>query len=990
MKKLIVLLAVLLVIGSTFDVSAQLVQWQSLDGPWFASAAVDISIGYRGNQRVIYVADSSAYSVLKSTNEGDNWMHLQIDRPFAVACIPDKPDTVYVARNDFSGIGMWKSTNGGTSFFSINQGFTNIAPRRIAISPHDEKTIYVGCFEYFPVPDATLFKTTNEGATWTPVPGRFQTHHPTVTSIVFHPSQPDSIWVGCWSNDPGVGGVYLTTDGGVTWQLRNNGIDNDYIGALVRDPSEPNTLYAGTLWFPSRIYKTTNGGENWSAQSFSTNNLIFGMAIDPRSPNPRIVYASTSNGVFKSVNDGTWTLSSNGLYDREAVSVAIDRQAPDAVYVGTFASMYRSSNGGENWIEKTRTIAKCRTTDLSLTGQNIFTVSANPLNPFQRAASLINGSFDYGSNWLVLLNNRLGVYWKAGFFGSAIASRSGVHLAGVSSPQQSEEMDILRSTDNGSTWNVVFALPAPIWQNRYVREIEFDPAVNNVVFAVTDWGVEASGNVIFRSSNAGASWTGTYQSNTQHAYTIEYDPQSGSPSQIILVGGEFGIIKSTNGGTSWISVGFGQTVFSLALNPTAPTVIYAGTASRIYKTTNGGATWSLLTNSPATKIGWLLLHPVTTSVVYAVAPDQQKVYRSTDDGATWSEYIGGLPQAAVHRVRLDIDNPNVVYAATDDGVYSIPHIWTGEIAANTTWRSGQTYLVEGKLNVPEGVTLTIQPGAVVQFDAGASLAVYGSLRAVGTANQPVRFELMGSARTPWYGIVLHKPTESTLSYCAISHAQYGVVASTFRVIQYPTITNCTITKCAVGIYLWGPLSHEQNYGIRSNRIEECDFGIVTNSNKYGSEPVLEDNVVRTSGKAGAWFARSSPVLLRNRFEHSRQEDILCTDGGNAQFGRNMRESEPGRNIVANNASVQLFAQYASPFLGLVDDEISCNLIAGGLNRVYHNSDAVGRVHATGSGTVVQADKNFWGYPVLDQWFIADHDAKIVRRCPLRDEETEEN
>jgi hypothetical protein len=63
--------------------------WQSLDGPWYASRPIDISIGYRGQLKVMYVADSTGNSLLSTTDEGSTWKHLSILNPTAVACLSD-------------------------------------------------------------------------------------------------------------------------------------------------------------------------------------------------------------------------------------------------------------------------------------------------------------------------------------------------------------------------------------------------------------------------------------------------------------------------------------------------------------------------------------------------------------------------------------------------------------------------------------------------------------------------------------------------------------------------------------------------------------------------------------------------------------------------------------------------------------------------------------------------------------------------------------
>ena len=75
----------LVVISFSSQAQTYVSTWHSLDGPWFASYACDIAVGSLANVKVMYVADSSANSLLKTTDEGTTWQHLIIDKPAAVA-----------------------------------------------------------------------------------------------------------------------------------------------------------------------------------------------------------------------------------------------------------------------------------------------------------------------------------------------------------------------------------------------------------------------------------------------------------------------------------------------------------------------------------------------------------------------------------------------------------------------------------------------------------------------------------------------------------------------------------------------------------------------------------------------------------------------------------------------------------------------------------------------------------------------------------------
>jgi YVTN family beta-propeller protein len=119
-------------------------------------------------------------------------------------------------------------------------------------------------------------------------------------------------------------------------------------------------------------------------------------------------------------------------------------------------------------------------------------------------------------------------------------------------------------------------------------------------------------------------------------------------------------------------------------------------------------------------------------------------------------------------------------AAPPDAPETRPLRVYGTIATDTVWtEAGSPYVVTDTLTVSEGVTLTIQPGVVVKFDAGKSLIVHGKLLAVGTPTQPILFtsNVTPTAST-WGEIRLEQWVyPSILRYCQIEYATRGLALS---------------------------------------------------------------------------------------------------------------------------------------------------------------------------------------------------------------------
>ncbi len=195
--------------------------------------------------------------VFKSTNGGASW------EPVNNGLVPDQdhrdvrgiamhaasPNTLYITGP--SGLGTYKTTDGGANWIQVDTalGFT------LAIDPAHLDTVYLGG------PFSRLDKSTDGGATWgdssTGITDFF------VEELVVDPSEPTTIYARTDGGAPDVG-VAKSTDGGANWAPMNTGLPTEAVGksvgALGLDPTETETLYAGT---PDGVFKTTDGGASW-------------------------------------------------------------------------------------------------------------------------------------------------------------------------------------------------------------------------------------------------------------------------------------------------------------------------------------------------------------------------------------------------------------------------------------------------------------------------------------------------------------------------------------------------------------------------------------------------------------------------------------------------------------------------------------------------------------------------------------------------------
>ena len=259
--------------------------------------------------------------------------------------------------------------------------------------PGPSKTVFVAAA------GGGIWKTTNNGTTWRPV---FDDKRViSMGMLAIAPSDTQQVWAGTGepnsrnSIEPG-GGIYKSTDGGITWTLK--GLEKtEAIGRIVVHPTNPNIVYVaalGATWKsnPERgVYKTTDGGNTWTLVKFVSDKAGFvDIVMSPRDPNTlfaaswerlRTPYSLKSGGpgsaLWKSTDAGvTWTeVKGGGFPDGVKGRIGLDIARSDANYVyalleGTAAGpnssytpsstprdngLWRSTDGGATWTKMNST-----------------------------------------------------------------------------------------------------------------------------------------------------------------------------------------------------------------------------------------------------------------------------------------------------------------------------------------------------------------------------------------------------------------------------------------------------------------------------------------------------------------------------------------------------------------------------------------------------------------------------------------------------------
>jgi photosystem II stability/assembly factor-like uncharacterized protein len=284
---------------------------------------------------------------------------------------PTNARIIYVGS---AGGGIWKSTDGGSSFTSIFDKYAQ-SIGVLAIDPKSpDQVIWVGTGETWTRNSVSvgdgLYKTIDGGTNWQKV--GFENSN-RISSIQINPNNTDEVYVGVlgplWG-DSDERGVYKTTDGGKTWERLLAGDMTTGCSELIMDMNNPDVLYAAfwqfrrTAWSfssggaNSALYKSTDGGKTWNKihNGLPTGELgRFAVALAPS--NSKVLYAAVEaekdKGLYRSDDAGaSWTYLNKdfGLVVRPFYfsRIVVDPRNEDVlIKAGLFASI--SKDGGKTF-----------------------------------------------------------------------------------------------------------------------------------------------------------------------------------------------------------------------------------------------------------------------------------------------------------------------------------------------------------------------------------------------------------------------------------------------------------------------------------------------------------------------------------------------------------------------------------------------------------------------------------------------------------------
>jgi photosystem II stability/assembly factor-like uncharacterized protein len=636
-----------------------------------------------------------------------------------------------------------------------------------AVKEEGRLTVYIGAAS------GGVWKSSNGGTTFKPVFDKEAVQ--SIGALAIDPQSPKTIWVGtgeAWTrNSTSVGeGIYRSTDGGDSWT--NMGLKNsERIAKIIVDPKDSNTVYAcvpGKLWSDSEdrgLYKTTDGGKSWN-KILKGSNLSTGCAmISMNLQDPKVLFAAlwdfrrkgwtfrsggenptalSGSGFFQTADGGaTWReldeKSAAGLpakpWGRIAVTIAPSK--PNVVYAmieSTRSGLFRSDDTGKTWEERDRSnwmvwrpfyfanlIVDPKNENKVYKPDGPLIVSDDGGKSFSGISNGAHGDFhdvwvnpensdhliaaDDGGVWYSYDGGN--AWWK----GNNLPISQFYHV----SVDQADPYHVFGGLQDNSVWIGDSQYPGGItngrWENLLGGDgfwVFPDPADANYVFA------ESQGGYIARVNRFTLEGRGIKPQQNYGEGKLRFNwntPIHMSPNEkgTIYVGAQF-LFRSRDHGQTWDRISpdlttndpekqkqeesggvtvdnsyaeMHTTIYSISESTRDGQTIWVGTDDgNVQLTRDGGKSWSnVVGNIPnlpkASWVSWVEAGLYDNGTAYAAfdrhtfGDVDPHVFKTTDFGKTWTPLVsaGSGVRGYAHVIKEDPVAQNILYLGTEFGLW---------------------------------------------------------------------------------------------------------------------------------------------------------------------------------------------------------------------------------------------------------------------------------------------------------------------------------
>ncbi len=644
--------------------------------------------GTRGSAVVGHPTDRNVFfhaagnGLWKTTDAGATWLAVG-DRDFtkgsmgAIEISETDPNIIYVGtgepqmRNNVSwGDGVYKSTDGGDSWTNIGLKDTHHIAQ-VRIHPSNPNIVYVAAYghAFGPNEERGVFKTVDGGKTWKKV--LYKSPTAGVIDLIINHSNPDELFASVWEFErkawgPKTGGaesgLWHSTDAGKTWKdiSKNKGLPEGRMGriGLAMANVDANRVYAMIdSETKAGLYRSDDNGENWAFVSdyFQIIGRPFYYSHIMVNPSNADELWSPNNRLFSSRDAGnTWRVEP-GIKD-DFHDIWIDPKDANRMVVTNDGGVQVTLTGGMSW---TQNYAQKNAQFYRVDTDNEF-----PYNVYGTAQDILSYKVPSASRWggisgyenTIIGNGETSSAIPDPDDNNIVFSIAGGAPTGGGAPFAKNNLTTGQS-------EIRSVLPDPIF-GRNASDMKY--RLNwDTPFFVSKYDHDTiflGGNVVFKSTDEGMSWT-----------PISKDLTKDHKDQQKITG------------TPWLPEYFGQEVYStiarMAESPVKRGIIWTGSDDGlIYLTKDEGKTWNNVTIPGLPEFSHVReveASPHSAATAYVAisnfnTTDDYKpyLYKTSNYGKTWTNLSAAFPQGETLRtVREDTKVKGLLYAGTETGVF---------------------------------------------------------------------------------------------------------------------------------------------------------------------------------------------------------------------------------------------------------------------------------------------------------------------------------
>lgn len=576
--------------------------------------------------------------------------------------------------------GFWKTIDHGTTWNDLSADIPTLGVSSIVVHPTNPNIIYLGTGDRDAndAPPMGVFKSTDGGTSWVQMNNGMG--NVTVGALLMHPTN-DNILLAATSS-----GIYKTTDGGNTWTLKAAGNFKD----IKFKPGDPSIVYAVKIITPSEFYRSSDTGDNWTkiTSGIPTTGIGSRMVIGVSAANANYVYLvqiknevspnknqfatllrSTDSGlnftsqstsltapnIFGYECDGSGT-ASQATYD---LCISVNPDDVNHIFVGSINN-WQSTDGGVSWDIITHWSNDCSGSAVELhADQHVYEWHDGKLYVGHDGG--LSYSANDGSSWTEISSNlAISQLYK---IGQSVSSNTTTLMGLQDNGSNALVGGVLTTTRGGDGTECIIDYSNNLYcYNTYVlgdiNRSQTGPTgtYNNIA--------KTGGNGI--GADESGAWVTPY---TLHR----------ALSDVMFAGYEnvwrtTNVKASPNTSVAWSAISTGETTTCRVLeqSPADVNVLYVVRSGSIKRTDNanasaGSVTWTNCSLPGGSTPSDIKAHHTDANIVYATAG--YKVYKSIDKGMNWSDISVNLPGLFINCLVLDKNDDEGIYIGNQTGVW---------------------------------------------------------------------------------------------------------------------------------------------------------------------------------------------------------------------------------------------------------------------------------------------------------------------------------